>query len=440
MTQQQWTKLQKQVLRAENSARRRKRYNLLVRVPAGVIFALMANLGIYGVEIITSEPGAAAQHAPWSFAWTWWERFLAGLDVPVFYGCIAAAVGIPMALCLAGALLLLPFPSGACSISGGSPLEMARDMKHRFTVISDLRSSDAAHFWVTGILATALSLGYSGVVTWNNIQFKGVVSIIEFLLVTLLLGIIFLLINVVAYLILSLLTGLLHMPRKTAKLEKELDDLLGQLEEEEKARIRQEKAAQRAAAEALQRQQEEARKAAAAEKARQDRQEGEALYQMALAMEEPDEYLIEQAAKLGQPEACLYLGTQLLLDAVEKPMTQQERSAVAESCQKYLETAKNLSIDANFLYLVAQTQFSSHTALQWEGILAQVRRIQNSCRLSEDYEALCSATVEQLMELVKRAYEKEERATHRRAEENRKVNMMAALSAAGSSGNRPSDR
>ncbi len=135
--------------------------------------------------------------------------------------------------------------------------------------------------------------------------------------------------------------------------------------------------------------------------AAQRRKMAEEAYEKATAGEEVDEELMAQAANLGHPEACLWMGVSLM-NRLEEPVTNRERVDIAKQAQPYLKEAAPFHPIANLLYIHAQmlTEDIDVSLSALNESLNEVRRIKNIKDLPEKYIPLCNHMIDKLIEAI----------------------------------------
>ena len=164
--------------------------------------------------------------------------------------------------------------------------------------------------------------------------------------------------------------------------------VLKRREEEEKAQLQREK------------------EAAEAEKARLEEQErkeriakAEPLYAQAIAADPVDEVLMEKAAKLGHPQASIYVGWNLIRDQECNPYTNAERRKLQKKALDYLSIfTSEKDTEGVFVYLFAKALYEDSLSQdEWDTMLQRARRIKKSGKLPEKYATACDNLIERLV-------------------------------------------
>lgn len=169
------------------------------------------------------------------------------------------------------------------------------------------------------------------------------------------------------------------------------------LQEEEKKRKKEREARERD--EALK---EKKRQQALEEKNRR-RQEGNALYSRAIAVDPVNEELIEKAAELESPEACIRVAQASISDFDSALLTQAEKENRIRKAIKYLKEVKDCNTEAEYLLLVTRTMVESHDADTWKTMLKDARRIKASGELSDMYNSTVDTLIANIVGAIDRA-------------------------------------
>lgn len=169
------------------------------------------------------------------------------------------------------------------------------------------------------------------------------------------------------------------------------------LQEEEEKRKKEREARERD--EALK---EKKRQQALEEKNRR-RQEGNALYSRAIAVDPVNEELIEKAAELESPEACIRVAQASISDFDSALLTQAEKENRIRKAIKYLKEVKDCNTEAEYLLLVTRTMVESHDADTWKTMLKDARRIKASGELSDMYNSTVDTLIANIVGAIDRA-------------------------------------
>ncbi len=130
------------------------------------------------------------------------------------------------------------------------------------------------------------------------------------------------------------------------------------------------------------------------------RKAADAVYAEAIAGEEYDEELIEKAANMGSPDACLYHGRKLMKKWSTEHLTRAEKADVVKLAAAFLSTAASHNTEAAFLWILARSQYESNSKEQWTEMLQRVRKIKSSGQLPEEYEETCDLLLETLVGVI----------------------------------------
>lgn len=144
------------------------------------------------------------------------------------------------------------------------------------------------------------------------------------------------------------------------------------------------------------------RKIAAQKKKEADakRKAADEVYAQATAGDEYDEELIEKAANMGSPEACLYHGKKLVKQWSTEHLTRAEKADIIKLAAAFLSTAASLNTEAEFLWILARAQYESNSKEKWTTMLKRVREIKSSGELPEEYNDTCEALLETLVDVI----------------------------------------
>lgn len=109
------------------------------------------------------------------------------------------------------------------------------------------------------------------------------------------------------------------------------------------------------------------------------------LYEKAIANDEIDEELMKKAAELKNPDACLYIGKELMKDYYSDKFTKKEKEKFLNKAQMILFNARNLNAEGKFLHISASVLNDSKNLSEWKNDLTALRKIQKSGELPECY-------------------------------------------------------
>ncbi|MBO5106705.1 MAG: hypothetical protein J6C29_07400 [Clostridia bacterium] len=179
------------------------------------------------------------------------------------------------------------------------------------------------------------------------------------------------------------------------KTKKELEDYLSKLKSEKK-RIEKEAKEKR--------EKEQAKKEK--EQKRQNQIKSQELYLEATKTDEIEENLMKKAADLEHPEACLYFGKKLMEDFSSDNFTKKEKDVIIKKAKKYLYSARNLNTEAKFLYINASIMTESKDLDEWKYTLKELREIEASGTLPENYADACSTAIRIVVDTIDKLDEK----------------------------------
>lgn len=137
-----------------------------------------------------------------------------------------------------------------------------------------------------------------------------------------------------------------------------------------------------------------------------NRKEGDELYRQATAEDNVDEGLIRRAADLGCRPACLYIGRQMMEEWATGAYTKREKADIAEKAKEYFyiasseEDSMEAKTEARFGYLFFKVVTESGNDSKWKEVLSQLRDIQKSGMLPENYNETCVLLIQNVVNLV----------------------------------------
>lgn len=138
----------------------------------------------------------------------------------------------------------------------------------------------------------------------------------------------------------------------------------------------------------------------------QKRQRGDELYRQATAGGAADEALVRRAADLHSRPACLYMGRRLLEKWSTGSYTKAEKLKIAKEARGYFSTASleedsvDAKTEARFGYLMCQTLTESGSESKWSAVLSELREIQKSGKLPEQYNEACATLIDSVVDMI----------------------------------------
>lgn len=127
----------------------------------------------------------------------------------------------------------------------------------------------------------------------------------------------------------------------------------------------------------------------------------EELYAQAMAGDEPDMDLMEQAADLDHPAACKAMGLHLINDANDETYTARERESTLRTAADYLYVAaEDGDVEAEFLRITCRIRYESNSKAGWKEMLDRVRKIKKSKKLPEQWHETCEEVLKALVAAV----------------------------------------
>lgn len=299
------------------------------------------------------------------------------------------------------ALVIKMTYAGVSSVPlNGSDFENAKKLCERCKAIGDRLDVDVPYYLYKGIIS-CICAGLFVVCTLVSEGFKPGWGIGDLIVGALAAALLFSIAWGIFFFIYSFLlglTGLFYCPDGNSELQKLLDCYADSCEEQERKRIQAEDARRRA-----ERAKEERRRM---EEAEQNRKRGDEIYRQAVATDEVDEHLMQQAADLGSRPACLYLGRQMYEAFASDAYTKAEKKRIAEKAIRYFRTASleedsaEARTEAKFGYLSFQCMTESGDYDKWSDMLSQLREIQKSGNLPERYQEPFATLISLVVEMV----------------------------------------
>lgn len=210
----------------------------------------------------------------------------------------------------------------------------------------------------------------------------------------------FIMVNLILFVVVVLpIWILVTITDKIHEKKKEKEEQKKRIKEEEERREREKREAEERRLKA-----ERERKKKEAEE--RNRKEGDELYCQATAEDNVDEGLIRRAADLGCRPACLYIGRQMMEEWATGAYTKREKADIAEKAKEYFhiasfeEDSMEAKTEARFGYLFFKVVTESGNDSKWKEVLSQLRDIQKSGMLPENYNETCVLLIENVVNLV----------------------------------------
>ena len=176
---------------------------------------------------------------------------------------------------------------------------------------------------------------------------------------------------------------------KPTKLLKEVEEL----KKIELSRIESENAEKRRRAEEDKARQ-KAKEKKMMEKARKEREEArqeelkkaEEIYNKAMASEEPDEGLLEEAAHLGNLDASRYMGKKLVTEWSVSEASNRGKEKILRKAEGILSIfANGGDATGEFLWLLCNCTLNSHNPENWKKILRRLEKIEDSGEVEKEF-------------------------------------------------------
>lgn len=329
-----------------------------------------------------------------------WNKFTALLpaDLPLFAqilaGGVAAAI-IPFAVNLLLSIILRIIPVKEKSAGTETDLEKAKRMddethKANYGVwVEDLGAKiTTAVIYAIGVIATPCYVTYmvEGEKWESLLKFEVIVACVFLAVLAL-----------IAFAIFSYLSGwickVLYVHRKDKALGKALTEYVKvceKLEKEEKARKAEEEKKRK----------EEERLA----EEKRNKERGAELYAQATAGDEVDEDLLQQAADLGDPQACMIIGKRLMQDGASDLYTDAEQQSLMRQAAGYFKNTQDTP-QGMLYWLRCRVRYEKNTKSEWQSMLRQLRSVKETGELSEEDVELCDAAIRALVQTVDKMVE-----------------------------------
>lgn len=329
-----------------------------------------------------------------------WNRFISLLpaDLPMFArilaGCAAATLA-PFAVNLPLSIILRIIPAKETAVGTETDLEKAKRLedaanKANYSVgVEDLGLKIAtAVIYAIGVIATPCYVTYmvEGEKIESLLKFEVIVACVFLAVLAL-----------IAFAIFSYLSGwickVLYVHRKDKALGKALTEYVKvceKLEKEEKARKAEEEKKRK----------EEERLA----EEKRNKERGAELYAQATAGDEVDEDLLQQAADLGDPQACMIIGKRLMQDGASDLYTDAEQQSLMRQAAGYFKNTQDTP-QGMLYWLRCRVRYEKNTKTEWQSMLRQLRNVKETGELSEEDVELCDTAIRALVQTVDKMVE-----------------------------------
>lgn len=405
ITKDNFAQAEKAVQRLE-SLKRKKQLAANLCTPLGNIFLMLClALGTYGAMLLLGEPAEQTAILKIDFlakVWQWYVSVLPA-DLPAVVQilvAVAATVLVPFALNLIITILVSVLgPSGKAQATSGSMQKRAdalldRCQKANYKVsLPDFNAAKLTTalyavgcivFFVYFVLeAGKTDPAYKD--TINETMFLGMVATAGLLV----------LLMVILRKLLGALNKLLFSFSKENQLPGQIKQFRNECEKEEKER----KEHFRKLQEQEEKKREKEAKKRREEQERKRKEEAKEIYAQAIAGETPDADLIQKAADMGDPNACLFVGKEILDEWASGLYTDEEKEELAKKAAGYLKNATDTT-EGKFLWIFSRINYESNKKPGWESILRQLREIRKSGDLPEQYEESCELAIKQVVRAV----------------------------------------
>ncbi len=375
--------------------RKRKAKKLARRISesiGGVVFLILAIITTY-YAVVMIEDGIWYIN-PLTTAWNWWSDIITKPEQPWAIK-MAVSFGIMYAIFIViniiASLLVPLFCIGKAIDKSANKdyMQKLNSLENKLNTGSD--SGILIGLAILHALVLTGSIMYIGFKT-GEIRFDDFSHVFTDVMTFVFLLVLSLLISVILFGILILINNMFFTTKKPQALLDEVANLKKQeelrlegeriermkREREEKARLEaEEKKKQRKEREEKERKRQELLKQA------------ESIYNKAMAGEEPDENLLEEAAKLGNPNACRYFGERYVLMWSTDEASPNEKTRILRKAERYLSVfAGGGDTIGEFLWILCDSLLNSHNYESWRKILSSLRRIEESGELPEQYEPI----------------------------------------------------
>ena len=308
-----------------------------------------------------------------------WNKFTALLpaDMPlilrILAGCVASAL-VPFAGNLLLSIILRFVPVPKTPVGTETDLEKAKRLEKEAYQANCAAGVD--DFGAKIVTAVIYAIGVIAVPCYVTYKVEGeqLTALLRFEIVVgsvLLAGLALLVFAIFSYLS-GWICRVLYFHRKDRSLKDAFKDYAKaceKLEKEEKAR-QEEEEKRRKEAERL-----------AEEKKRKE--QGAVLYAQATAGDEVDEDLLQQAADLGDPQACMIIGKRLMEKGVSDLYTDAEQQEMMKKAASYFRHTQE-NAQGLLYWICCRVRYENNTKVQWQGTLKQLRSVKEKGGLSEE--------------------------------------------------------
>lgn len=406
VTKENFPEMESRAIRLESNRMKKLRIRRVCMPVGNIIFTLCFLLCTLGFMYSVSTPVELAAISTLEIPTKLWTDFVALLpaELPWYFALligVAASVVVSIVACVLIALLVGVIPGKKAEGSNsGIELTKAKSLVESCERINayvpDLSFTGKK---LTSVIYAGLCLVFFFYFMWKAYRIDPETA--EPLSAQMILGMViatglFLLLFVLIRGIVNRLTSLLYSVKKDSDLEKAAKAYLKECKEQDKAekeRLRKKHERE----EMIRRDKEKREKMAQAAE----------LYAQAMAEETPDEKLIYKAADMGDPDACLYVGKQLVTDWSSGMYTSKEKNGIIKRAARYLENATG-NLEGEFLWLFSRVNHETNGAKEWGKILNRLRSIHKSGELPEQYMEVCETTIQTLVDTVDTLAEREE--------------------------------
>lgn len=384
-----------EVLQIEAAAKKRQRFVRVGRYPAGFLFAALTAPLFYGFTYVmdSADPTEleALLRVPYlSKYWSFVEGIFGG-GWSAFIGAAAIAAIVPILWLIIAALMVSPTKTKASATKGETELEITRDTASHISKAETAYYSDGGVLLITSLLCiigniaaivmTMLKTQADEKATVGNII--GIILVSVFILAGTLIA------DCILSIPMSIFSHLVYKKRKIKEYSEIVRDKIISYENAEKAKKAEEK------------KQKKLEKEKAKQKAEEEKLEkAKALYEKARDTENDE--LMEEAAELRHPEACLEMGKKHFYTLTTEALTNEERTELGKKVENYLEKALPLGVEPKFLLCGVRVYTDSHNKEEWEKLLAEIREIKKSGQLPENYSPLCDMLLTTVVETIDR--------------------------------------
>ncbi|MBQ9860590.1 MAG: hypothetical protein IJO76_07975 [Clostridia bacterium] len=155
---------------------------------------------------------------------------------------------------------------------------------------------------------------------------------------------------------------------------------------------------------------EQQQKAAKQREADRLKKDGALLYENAVSGEEVNQRLMRQAAELGHPKACFYVGKQQYEQTGRETLTKTEREEAMERICCFFDDAYNGGEkQALFYSILCRVEYEENTQADWQKMLDTLRRMKADEAVPEGMEPACDEAIGYIVECIDRMEAKKEK-------------------------------